>query len=158
MAAQQIPYGNQGLLCGTRGIGNRASPRLFYRKALFEAKSPAKRRHLRRNGPVRVQFLSSTRDRARSRRMIPTGPRHVPVLGREAVDMLGPRDGGLYVDATFGAGGYSRAILPIPRTPALRIDPDRSPPPGGVAPVGPAGRPPAPRAGPCAQLVANRAP
>ena len=37
-------------------------------------------------------------------------------LGREAVALLQPRDGGVYVDATFGAGGYSRAILAVPRT------------------------------------------
>src|SRR5580704_12975546 len=31
------------------------------------------------------------------------GPvRHTPVLGRRSVDWLGVRDGGLYVDATFG--------------------------------------------------------
>jgi 16S rRNA (cytosine1402-N4)-methyltransferase len=63
--------------------------------------------------------------------MIPTGPRHVPVLGREAVDMLGLRDGGLYVDATFGAGGYSRAILDIPGTRVIGIDRDRSAIAGG---------------------------
>ena len=33
---------------------------------------------------------------------------HVPVLAAEAVAALVPRDGGLYVDATFGGGGYSR--------------------------------------------------
>ena len=33
--------------------------------------------------------------------------RHVPVLAREVVDALQPRDGGRYVDGTFGAGGYS---------------------------------------------------
>ena len=43
--------------------------------------------------------------------MSPAAPRHIPVLGREAVEMLAPQDGGIYVDATFGAGGYSRAIL-----------------------------------------------
>ena len=32
--------------------------------------------------------------------------RHVPVLVRQAVDYLNVRDGGLIIDATFGAGGY----------------------------------------------------
>ncbi len=36
---------------------------------------------------------------------------HVPVMADEAVDALAPVDGGLYVDATLGAGGYSRRIL-----------------------------------------------
>ena len=50
--------------------------------------------------------------------------RHVPVLGREAVAMLAPRDGGVYVDATFGAGGYSRAILAAADTRVIGIDRD----------------------------------
>ena len=36
---------------------------------------------------------------------------HVPVLLDEVIGVLQPRDGGLYVDGTFGAGGYSRALL-----------------------------------------------
>jgi 16S rRNA (cytosine1402-N4)-methyltransferase len=40
--------------------------------------------------------------------------------------MLEPRDGGIYVDATFGAGGYSRAILDVAGTRVLGIDRDRS--------------------------------
>jgi 16S rRNA (cytosine1402-N4)-methyltransferase len=58
--------------------------------------------------------------------MNPAGPRHIPVLGRQAIGMLQPRAGGLYVDATFGAGGYSRAILDTAGTGVIGIDRDRS--------------------------------
>lgn len=37
--------------------------------------------------------------------------KHAPVLMDEAVDALAPINHGVYVDATFGGGGYSRAIL-----------------------------------------------
>ena len=36
---------------------------------------------------------------------------HVPVMLAEAVAALDPRPHGLFVDATFGGGGYSRALL-----------------------------------------------
>jgi 16S rRNA (cytosine1402-N4)-methyltransferase len=36
---------------------------------------------------------------------------HVSVLLNESVDALAPRAGGLYVDATLGAGGHSEALL-----------------------------------------------
>ncbi|HCW69454.1 MAG TPA: 16S rRNA (cytosine(1402)-N(4))-methyltransferase, partial [Thalassospira lucentensis] len=36
---------------------------------------------------------------------------HKPVLLREVLDALAPGDGEIMVDGTFGAGGYSRAIL-----------------------------------------------
>jgi 16S rRNA (cytosine1402-N4)-methyltransferase len=36
---------------------------------------------------------------------------HVPVLLEQAMAALEPRPGGVYVDATFGAGGYARALL-----------------------------------------------
>jgi 16S rRNA (cytosine1402-N4)-methyltransferase len=36
---------------------------------------------------------------------------HIPVLRDEAVAHLDPRPDGVYVDGTFGGGGYSRAIL-----------------------------------------------
>jgi len=40
------------------------------------------------------------------------GPaRHIPVLGAPALGFLNVRDDGVYIDATFGAGGYTRAIL-----------------------------------------------
>lgn len=36
---------------------------------------------------------------------------HAPVLLAEAMDALALREGGVYVDATFGGGGYSREML-----------------------------------------------
>jgi 16S rRNA (cytosine1402-N4)-methyltransferase len=58
--------------------------------------------------------------------MMAAVPRHIPVLGRQAVEMLSPRDGGIYLDATFGAGGYSRSILKTAGTRVIGIDRDRS--------------------------------
>ena len=65
--------------------------------------------------------------------MNPAVSSHIPVLGREAIEMLRPRDGGVYVDATFGAGGYSRAILDIAGTRVIGIDRDRTAISGGFA-------------------------
>src|SRR6187549_300951 len=124
MAAQQIPFGNEGAQ-GRARRGDRAGSRLFGRK------SPARRRDLRRNGPVRVHLPSCRPGYAGGRRMSPAAPRHIPVLGREAVEMLDVRDGGIYVDATFGAGGYSRAILSVPGTRVIGIDRARSAVTGG---------------------------
>jgi 16S rRNA (cytosine1402-N4)-methyltransferase len=50
--------------------------------------------------------------------------RHIPVLGRRAVEYLDVRDGGIYLDATFGAGGYSRAILDAANCNVIAIDRD----------------------------------
>jgi 16S rRNA (cytosine1402-N4)-methyltransferase len=42
--------------------------------------------------------------------MSPEPARHVPVLPREVIDLLDPRPGEVWVDATLGAGGHSRLI------------------------------------------------
>jgi 16S rRNA (cytosine1402-N4)-methyltransferase len=59
--------------------------------------------------------------------MSESAPRHRAVLLDEAVSALAIRDDGVYVDATFGRGGHSRAILerlgPSGRLIALDRDP-----------------------------------
>lgn len=50
--------------------------------------------------------------------------------------MLAPRDGGTYVDATFGAGGYTRLILATPGTRVIAIDRDSTAIAGGADLVG----------------------
>jgi len=52
--------------------------------------------------------------------------RHVPVLVRRVVDYLAPRDGGIYIDGTFGAGGYAAAILAAADARVIGIDRDRT--------------------------------
>ena len=49
---------------------------------------------------------------------------HTPVLLREVVTALAPVDGGTYLDATFGNGGYSRAILEAAACTVIAIDRD----------------------------------
>jgi len=50
--------------------------------------------------------------------------RHVPVMRAEMLEALAPRDGEIHVDCTFGAGGYSRAILEAADTRVYAIDRD----------------------------------
>ena len=52
--------------------------------------------------------------------------RHIPVLVHRAIEWLNVRDGGLYIDATFGAGGFSRAILATPGARVIGVDRDQS--------------------------------
>ncbi|MBV8188515.1 MAG: 16S rRNA (cytosine(1402)-N(4))-methyltransferase RsmH [Alphaproteobacteria bacterium] len=73
---------------------------------------------------------------------------HVPVLQREVVDALQPRDGGRYVDGTFGAGGYSSAMLGRAGCEVIAIDRD----PDAIA----AGRPLAEHYAPRLRLIEGR--
>jgi len=51
---------------------------------------------------------------------------HVPVLVRRVLDHLAPRDGAIIIDGTFGAGGYTRAILAAAQTRVIALDRDPS--------------------------------
>ncbi|TVQ53948.1 MAG: 16S rRNA (cytosine(1402)-N(4))-methyltransferase RsmH [Rhodobacteraceae bacterium] len=62
-----------------------------------------------------------------------SGAGHVPVLADEVVRALDPGRGGVYVDATFGAGGYTRAILAAGADRVLAIDRDPDAIAGGRA-------------------------
>jgi 16S rRNA (cytosine1402-N4)-methyltransferase len=50
---------------------------------------------------------------------------HTPVLANEAVSLLAPRRDGLYVDATVGAGGHTRALMAAGAGRVIGIDRDR---------------------------------
>jgi 16S rRNA (cytosine1402-N4)-methyltransferase len=52
------------------------------------------------------------------------GAGHLPVLVEAVVDVLSPRDDALYVDGTFGAGGYSGALLAAANCRVVAIDRD----------------------------------
>jgi 16S rRNA (cytosine1402-N4)-methyltransferase len=65
--------------------------------------------------------------------------RHVPVLARRVVDWLNVRAGGIYVDATFGAGGYTNAILATQGARVIALDRDHDAIAAGAAIVDHAG-------------------
>jgi 16S rRNA (cytosine1402-N4)-methyltransferase len=54
----------------------------------------------------------------------PPAGTHVPVLVEAVLAALSPYDDALYIDATFGGGGYSRALLAAARCRVVAIDRD----------------------------------
>lgn len=59
--------------------------------------------------------------------MIPSGyEKHFPVMLKEVLSSIQPKDGEVYVDATFGNGGYSEAILNAANCKVIALDRDPS--------------------------------
>ena len=57
---------------------------------------------------------------------MPDYSKHFPVMLKEVLGALNPQDGKIYVDATFGNGGYSEAILSSAECKLIAIDRDPS--------------------------------
>ena len=49
---------------------------------------------------------------------------HYPVMLSEVIQILSPSAGGIFVDCTFGGGGYSKALLNFPNTKVISFDRD----------------------------------
>lgn len=49
---------------------------------------------------------------------------HQPVMLKEVLELLNPQDQGIYVDATFGRGGYTQAFLEAATCRVLALDRD----------------------------------
>ncbi len=58
---------------------------------------------------------------------------HMPVMLKEVLESLNPEDGKVYVDGTFGAGGYSRAILEAADCTVIGVDRDETARPAAEA-------------------------
>ncbi len=56
----------------------------------------------------------------------PPAATHIPVLLDEVMEALAPIAGGIFIDGTFGAGGYTRALLERGAAQVIAIDRDRS--------------------------------
>ncbi len=70
------------------------------------------------------QHPDQPRSDAHADRPQPSMPPHIPVLVDAVLAALAPRDDALYVDATFGGGGYSAALLAAARCRVVGFDRD----------------------------------
>jgi len=50
--------------------------------------------------------------------------KHYPVMLNQILSIISPQHGGVFIDCTFGGGGYSEAILKYPGTKVFGIDRD----------------------------------
>ena len=51
---------------------------------------------------------------------------HFPVMLEEVIKICSPDKGGIYIDCTFGGGGYSKKLLKFPKTKVIALDRDKS--------------------------------
>ena len=51
---------------------------------------------------------------------------HFPVMLSEVIKISSPTEGGLFVDCTFGGGGYTSNLLKFPKTTVIALDRDPS--------------------------------
>ena len=51
---------------------------------------------------------------------------HFPVMLSEVIKISSPTEGGLFVDCTFGGGGYTSNLLKFPKTTIIALDRDPS--------------------------------
>ena len=58
--------------------------------------------------------------------IIPNVRSHYPVLLTEIISIVTPQDGDIFVDCTFGQGGYTRRILNFENTKVIALDRDKS--------------------------------
>ena len=49
---------------------------------------------------------------------------HYPVMLDQILSICNPQKGGIFIDCTFGAGGYSNALLSFPKTKVIALDRD----------------------------------
>ena len=51
--------------------------------------------------------------------------KHLPVMLDEVLEICSSNSGGIFMDCTFGAGGYSKALLKLQQTKIIAIDRDK---------------------------------
>ena len=49
---------------------------------------------------------------------------HFPVMLNEVIEICTPDNGGVFLDCTFGGGGYSRQLLKYSKTKVIALDRD----------------------------------
>src|SRR5439155_25183821 len=120
--------------CGTRrATRSIAAPCASARAARAR---PCRRAAAWRDGRRDQVIMKRARPRpppVESERATGPSPDHLPVLLDAVLAALMPVDGAVYVDGTFGAGGYSTALLRAAQCRVLGIDRDPAAVRGGAA-------------------------